>query len=156
MSPYILKGNEAAHNRSVGDPSGTNGRIAGSGGARPATSLRKENTRQTSGSSRSPESSAATLFHARAITQRDPEQEVRGIAVHVLDAVLQAVRSTLGDHPVVAQMYDVLSVESIEEGEPIRAVDAYVAWGAPTPVPSPGKSTLLPSCDHLVGTGDAP
>jgi hypothetical protein len=49
--------------------------------------------------------------------------------VPVLDAVLKAVKDTLGDHPVVAQMYDVISVESIEEGEPIRAVDAYLVAG---------------------------
>jgi hypothetical protein len=68
-------------------------------------------------------------FMLGGISQRDPDQEVQGIALPVLDAVLKAVKDTLGDHLVVAQMYDIISVESIEEGEPIRAVDAYLVAG---------------------------
>jgi hypothetical protein len=49
------------------------------------------------------------------ISQGDPDQEVRGIAVPVLDAVLKAAKDTLGDLPVVAQMYDVISVESMKK-----------------------------------------
>lgn len=86
-------------------------------------------SRETNGPSRSPESVQQLYFMLGGIIQRDPEQEVRGIALPVLDAVLRAVRDTLGDQPVVAQMYDIISVESIEEGEPVRAADAYLVAG---------------------------
>ena len=36
------------------------------------------------------------------IVQRDPEQEIRGIAVPVLEATLDVLRRTLGSDPVVA------------------------------------------------------
>jgi hypothetical protein len=38
----------------------------------------------------------------KALQQRDPDQEVRGIALPVLDAVLEAVKNEIGrDNPVV-------------------------------------------------------
>ena len=50
---------------------------------------------------------------------------MRGIAVPVVDAVISAARNVLPtDNPVVAAIHDVISVETIDEGEPIRAIDA--------------------------------
>jgi hypothetical protein len=63
----------------------------------------------------------------RLIVERDQEQEVRGIAIPVLDAVLGAARSFLppGD-PIVSAVRDVISPEVIADGEPVRAIDAFI------------------------------
>jgi hypothetical protein len=63
------------------------------------------------------------------IAQRDPEQEVRGIALPVLDACITALRDVARDDPVISRMPDPYSVESIAAGEPVRAVDALVVLG---------------------------
>jgi hypothetical protein len=58
------------------------------------------------------------------IVERDPEQEVRSIAIPVLDAVLAEAKSVLpADHPVIRQIRDVVSPEVVESDEPLRAVD---------------------------------
>lgn len=62
----------------------------------------------------------------QSIVERDAEQEVRGIAVPVLDAALTAVRSLAPDNAVAASVRDVISAEAVEEGEPIRAVDVLL------------------------------
>jgi hypothetical protein len=61
------------------------------------------------------------------ISDRDPEQEVRGIALPVVDAVLAAAREHVkeGD-PVLDAISGLITPESVAEGEPIRAVDALV------------------------------
>jgi len=55
----------------------------------------------------------------------DQEQEVRGIAVPVLDELLSQARQFIptGD-PVLARMQDVVSPESVIAGDPVRAIDA--------------------------------
>jgi len=59
--------------------------------------------------------------------KRDPEQEVQGIALPVLDSVLAAGRGFLpDDHPVVATIYGVFTPETIAAGDPIRAYDALL------------------------------
>jgi hypothetical protein len=58
--------------------------------------------------------------------ERDPEQEVQGMALPVVDEVVSAARDALGGHPVVARINDVISAETIASGEPVRAVDALV------------------------------
>ena len=63
------------------------------------------------------------------IADRDPEQEVRGIALPVLDACIAALREVAADDPVVSRMPDVYSAESVVTGEPVRAVDALVVLG---------------------------
>jgi len=64
------------------------------------------------------------------ITSKDQEQEVRGIAMPVLDAVLSSVRGSLLEaDPVLATLPDLISPEAIETGEPIRAVDALLVVG---------------------------
>jgi hypothetical protein len=60
------------------------------------------------------------------LTKRDPEQEVQGIALPVLDAVVETVRAVLPDNPVVEAVRGILSPEQIASGEPIRAADALL------------------------------
>jgi hypothetical protein len=60
------------------------------------------------------------------IVTMDPEQEVMGIALPVLDATLSAARDFLPHHPVVTAAQDVISADAIAMGEPIRAIDAYL------------------------------
>ncbi len=61
------------------------------------------------------------------IVDRDPEQEVRGIALPVLDAVIANAKAVIGPaDPVVQAAVDVVSPETISAGEPVRAVDALL------------------------------
>jgi hypothetical protein len=60
------------------------------------------------------------------LTKRDPEQEVQGIALPVLDAVIESVRLVLPGNPVVEAVRGVLSPEQIASGEMIRAADALL------------------------------
>jgi hypothetical protein len=60
------------------------------------------------------------------LTKRDPEQEVQGIALPVLDAVIESVRLVRPDDPVVAAVRGIVSAEQIASGEPIRAADALL------------------------------
>lgn len=61
-----------------------------------------------------------------ALAERDPEQEIRGAAVPVLDAVIVSTKALLPDHPVIRAMPDAISPEALAEGEPMRAADALV------------------------------
>jgi hypothetical protein len=63
------------------------------------------------------------------IAERDPEQEVRGMAVPVLDACLQAFREFVPQDPIVSSIRAVVSPEAVAEGEPVRAVDAALVAG---------------------------
>jgi hypothetical protein len=62
----------------------------------------------------------------QALTKRDPEQEVQGIALPVLDAVIESVRAALPDDPVVKAVRGIVSPEQIALGEPIRAAEALL------------------------------
>lgn len=55
---------------------------------------------------------------------RDPEQEVRGIALPPIDRALGLAADEVGEHPVVQAVRDVISPEQVAEGDPVRAVDA--------------------------------
>jgi hypothetical protein len=63
------------------------------------------------------------------VAERDPEQEVRGLAVPVLDACLQAFREHVPDDPIVLSIREVMSPEAVADGEPVRAVDAALVAG---------------------------
>jgi hypothetical protein len=58
--------------------------------------------------------------------QRDPEQEVQGIALPVLDAAVEDIKAAISADPIVAAVAGIISPETIEAGEPIRAVDALL------------------------------
>lgn len=61
------------------------------------------------------------------VVARDPEQEVQGIAVNALDAVVSDARSFVDEgDPVLDQVVELISAEVIEEGTPIRCVDALL------------------------------
>jgi hypothetical protein len=60
------------------------------------------------------------------LTKRDPEQEVQGIALPVLDAVIESVRAARPDDPVVEAVRGIISAEHIASGEAVRAADALL------------------------------
>jgi hypothetical protein len=60
------------------------------------------------------------------MSAKDPEQEVRGIAIPALDTALSAIRGLIPDSSVTAGINDIISPMTVAEGEPIRAVDALV------------------------------
>lgn len=62
------------------------------------------------------------------ITDRDAEQEVTGIAVPVLDALLEACKRFVPDDPVVAAIDGLVTPDSVESGA-LRAVDAALVVG---------------------------
>jgi hypothetical protein len=68
--------------------------------------------------------------HLARIVKQDPEQEVQGIAIPVFDAVVSAVKALLPDNPIVDAISDIISVETIQAGEAIRAVDALLVVNA--------------------------
>ena len=63
------------------------------------------------------------------LVDRDPEQEVRDIAVPVFDAVVGLAPSLFPDDVVVQAVADVLSPERIANAEPVRAADALIVTG---------------------------
>lgn len=84
----------------------------------------------------------------RQLVERDPEQEVQGMALPVLDAVISEVRGLLPDSGVVQAAREVISPESVEAGEPVRAADALVVAAAlrealPRPAPRTIAGRLL-------------
>ena len=60
------------------------------------------------------------------ITQRDQEQEVRGLAINPLDALIGEARRAVGDHPVVNAVRDVINIDDLASGDPPRAIDVLI------------------------------
>jgi hypothetical protein len=61
------------------------------------------------------------------VLRQDPDLEVQGVALPVLDAVLEAIKDGAGrDNPVVQSAAAVISPEAIVSGEVVRAADALV------------------------------
>jgi hypothetical protein len=59
--------------------------------------------------------------------KRDPEQEVGTFALPIFDEVVEAIKDDLGrDNPAVAAVAGIISPETVEAGEPIRAADALL------------------------------
>ena len=64
------------------------------------------------------------------IVERDPEQDVLGMAIPVVDAVLTEVKAAIGSDDAVVNMVEgVISPESIARGEPVRAIDVLPVAG---------------------------
>jgi len=61
-----------------------------------------------------------------ALIARDPEQEVRGIALSVVDAAILAVKAAKPNDPVVIATAELLTAEHIASGEAHRAADLLV------------------------------
>jgi hypothetical protein len=68
----------------------------------------------------------ALISSMRTLTARDPEQEIQGNALAVVDATIAAVRAVRPDDLVVRATADLLSPERIASGEPVRAADVLV------------------------------
>jgi hypothetical protein len=60
------------------------------------------------------------------LMERDPDQEVQGIALPVVDEVLAVGRTALPDQCLVAHLEDLITPELIESAEPVRAADALI------------------------------
>jgi hypothetical protein len=58
--------------------------------------------------------------------EQDPDQEVCGIVVPVLDAVITLARDCVPDDLVVGRMDDVISADLIADGCNVRAADALL------------------------------
>jgi hypothetical protein len=64
------------------------------------------------------------------IAANNPNQEVRGFAVPVIDAVVTVCAPFLDEEdPVFEKIQQLFSVEAMEAGKPLRAVDAQIAAG---------------------------
>ena len=62
----------------------------------------------------------------RRIVDREPEQDVRGLAIPVLDALLGEAKEFLGDDPIVDRVEDIISPQAVASGDTIRAVDVLL------------------------------
>ena len=65
----------------------------------------------------------ALIASLEKLVERDPEQEVQGMAIPVLDATLGAIKAAMPNDPVVAATVEVVSADVIGAGEPVRAAD---------------------------------
>ena len=62
----------------------------------------------------------------KTLIARDPEQEVRGVALPVVDSAIGAVKAAQPDDPVVQATSDLFSAKQIALGEGVRAADLLV------------------------------
>ena len=60
------------------------------------------------------------------LTARDPEREVQGIALSVLTAVIESMRSVRPDDRIVGELGRIVSPDRLARGDPIRAADALL------------------------------
>ena len=92
-----------------------------------------------------------------AVIERDPEQEILGVALAVVDQVMAAAARLLQrDGSVLAGVAaELISPATVETGEPIRAVDAWLVVGqllaalgdAPTPINSSAGQQAVPAVE---------
>jgi hypothetical protein len=68
----------------------------------------------------------ALIGSLKVLVARDPEQEVQGIALPVLDASLEAIKAAKPKDPVVLALVELMSADFIGAGEPVRAADMLV------------------------------
>ena len=71
-----------------------------------------------------------------AVIDRDPEQEILGIALPVVDCIITAAReamtSSASPEPpagLTIRIVDLISPAAVEAGVPIRALDAWIVVG---------------------------
>jgi hypothetical protein len=63
------------------------------------------------------------------LVSKDPEQEVLGLAVGVIDVVLAMAAQATGNPSILETVQGVVTPEAIAEGEPLRAADLLVIVG---------------------------
>jgi uncharacterized membrane-anchored protein YjiN (DUF445 family) len=59
----------------------------------------------------------------RSIVKKDPEQEVQTFAIPILDAALNSIKKLISDDAIAEKVRGLINVETIERGEPLRAVE---------------------------------
>jgi hypothetical protein len=83
------------------------------------------------------------------LIERDPEQEVTGQALPLIDAVVSEAREALPPESTLAsQIVEIISVDTIEAGEPLRAADALVVVGQLLAVLDDGTDEELRDADR--------
>jgi hypothetical protein len=68
----------------------------------------------------------ALISSTEKLIARDPEQEVRGVAIEVVDAAIAAVKVAKPNDSVVAATAELFSPDQIASGDGIRAADILV------------------------------
>lgn len=63
------------------------------------------------------------------ISHRDPEQELGGVAVSVVDHVFATARAALAGSSSLDFAPELISPEALEAAVPVRAIDALVVTG---------------------------
>jgi hypothetical protein len=65
------------------------------------------------------------------VIERDPEQEILGVALPIVDAAIARARSSLigSGHELAPHIVELISTDSCSEGRPIRALDAWLVVG---------------------------
>ena len=80
------------------------------------------------------------------VIQRDPEQEILGVALPLVDSIVAAARCALASTsgPIADATVELISHSTIHDAVPIRALDAWVVVGqllaAISHVPAKGRS----------------
>lgn len=69
---------------------------------------------------------SALIDSLKILIAKDPEQEVQGIALSVVDAAIGSIKAARPDDPVVAAVSEIFSADLIGAGEPVRAADLLV------------------------------
>ncbi len=70
---------------------------------------------------------AGLIYQLNKMVERDPEQEIKGMAERAFDAAFSEAKTAAPDDPVVQAMPDAISAEVAVTGEPVRAADALIA-----------------------------
>jgi hypothetical protein len=68
----------------------------------------------------------ALVDSLKILIAKDPEQEVQGIALSVVDAAIGSIKAARPNDPVVAAVAELFSADLIGTGEPARAADLLV------------------------------
>ncbi len=78
------------------------------------------------------------------IIKRDPEREVQGMALPVLDALIESVRLVRPNDPVVAAARSAISPAQLATGVPVRPGDALVVAKQLDAAIGPPPATFVP------------
>lgn len=85
------------------------------------------------------------------VIERDPEQEILGIALPLVDCVIAAARHVLASsqHLLSRALVELISPATVQAGTPIRALDAWLVIGQlraalATPQPSTSEAERRP------------
>lgn len=96
-----------------------------------------------------------------AVIERDPEQEILGIALPVVDCIMTAAREALTSCASVTgltiSLVDLISPATVEAGAPIRALDTWIVVGQILAALTTKEGSLSPTTPTTESTtGSAP